>query len=379
MDKNKNSNGILNDWKEHYIQDYWGNEYHFKINYSQTSKEINFVGIEVAKDGSTISKYSETYELEACQINGKYYELFMREFVTEIIDKLNQRYLKKSESKWKTGTLKGIKKGRNKFTLNTKYDIVLIVDKRIITIEEFANWTDQNEMDLIATLSDYPYFHNGWNLSHVFGNPRLYAIELIEKGKVSAGLGLVNRSGRMAFVLNNVKILKKYKLFEEALFDAYIASAPENNYFPINKVRELFSLSDRDRLRSQGDSLPQPDSNNTYTLYRGISWQDSKASNHSLINGISWTSSYKIAKWFAAEQFAYKTKCNPKVYKAQVPKDNIFAYTNRNNEEEFLCDITEDIKIVEIWNENIKCDVPIEAPYPEDSSGVPIYYKNYLS
>ena len=175
---------------------------------------------------------------------------------------------------------------------------------------------------------------------------RAQAIEGLKNDDILQCLFRMDSEKRIVFVSDNMYHLLDLGYFEEALLNAFVDMKPDRFYFSFDLIWDLFLLANTDELINCGDPLPVKQ--DTYTLYRGISGDGSielGTRPRSLERGLSWTSSFDVAKWFAKRGNSY----NPTVYMAQVPRKNIFAYINDRNEEEFICDITDDIRLVEVW------------------------------
>ena len=112
---------------------------------------------------------------------------------------------------------------------------------------------------------------------------------------------------------------------EAAFIDAF-TSTRTNNYREFETIESILDFTDLDRLREQGDELPQQDE---YRLYRGISGNQTPE----IINGYSWTSNFELAHWFAMRFCEFGS---PSVYTTTVRKDAILFYTNQREEDEFV-------------------------------------------
>ena len=88
----------------------------------------------------------------------------------------------------------------------------------------------------------------------------------------------------------------------------------------------LFNYADRTRLLAAGDPLPRP---GPFLLYRGVAGTG-KARR---IRGYSWTSSLNIACWFATRL----DLPSPAVHTASVLAEDVLAYYQGRDEQEFIC------------------------------------------
>jgi len=139
---------------------------------------------------------------------------------------------------------------------------------------------------------------------------------------------------RIHFVLDNIKPLSSVGLFEDALLDAYTGCQTNWHFVDKHIIYFLFKRADRKRLLSKGSPLP---GNAPFVVYRGVSGVGAKRR----VRGISWTADYEKAEWFAKRYNLQK----PAVFKAVVPIENVYTYWERRQEQEFLCDITNEIKL----------------------------------
>ena len=169
-------------------------------------------------------------------------------------------------------------------------------------------------------------------------------IDALKEKNVLEILGCMEHDERIFFTADNMKMLKNLRIYEKALLNS--CQNMETGVPPIRKknsnshfLKALFFSADREELIKKGDPLPIEQE--TYTLYRGVAGNGSARRKRDL----SWTSSFDVAKWQAKQLESSK----PMVYMAQVPRENIFFYINAK--EEFICDITDDIKLVEVWRD----------------------------
>jgi len=174
-------------------------------------------------------------------------------------------------------------------------------------------------------------------------------IEYTEEGKrkfertgdVRALFSFIDNHKKMAFVVDNHAQLKKMEIFEKALLEAYVSTNGNNFNISSEVINLLFATADKQKLFYIGNPLPED--KNIYKLYRGVSGNGSARRKY----GISWTGSLDKAIWFA-KRYGFE---KPIVYQAQVPKENIYAYDNDRNEDEYLCDIPRSLKLREIWRQ----------------------------
>lgn len=143
----------------------------------------------------------------------------------------------------------------------------------------------------------------------------------------------------LAFVVDNLTVLKEHGFYEKALLDAYSITRTNFAGWSFHVLHRLFHLADRGRLLSLGDPLP---GEGPFKVYRGVSGEGTKRRGR----GISWTASFDMAKWFA-QRFA--DLGNPAVYMATVGPERVYAYDNGREEQEFLCDIPKEMKLKKVW------------------------------
>lgn len=142
-----------------------------------------------------------------------------------------------------------------------------------------------------------------------------------------------------------LKFAKQYmskKEFEQRLAMAWITSENPNQdvNVSIGKLIQWFKASDRNNLMSNGEleyynSLPD-----IVNVYRGV------AVGRAERQGLSWTCNYETAKWFA-NRFNRGDK-KGYIIKGQISKEDIFAYFNRRNEDEIVCNSRKIINLSQI-------------------------------
>jgi hypothetical protein len=170
---------------------------------------------------------------------------------------------------------------------------------------------------------------------------REYAIKQFEEDHDVFALFtlLMSHDAEIPFVGFNKEKLIEAGIFEAALFNASIDATTNNLKVPVETMNSLFNSANREKLRAQGDSLPEEQE--TYTVYRGIAGTGELRRKY----GYSWTGSINRAIWFAKR---FKLE-DPAVYKANVSKENIYFYTNCRNEDEYVCHVPEDTELTKVW------------------------------
>lgn len=152
---------------------------------------------------------------------------------------------------------------------------------------------------------------------------------------------------RLPFVCDNMHALKKLGVYEEELLDAYSGTRTNFSNWQPSVLKLLFNIADRGRLLSAGDPLPAA---GPFTVYRGVAGRGAKRR----LRGISWTASLDQAIWFAKRYAEFPDIEKPMVYQTTVEIEQVYAYDNRRDEQEFLCDIPQDMKLKQVWSDKEK-------------------------
>lgn len=152
------------------------------------------------------------------------------------------------------------------------------------------------------------------------------AREAFDLGDVCGLLISMDNTRCMAFVFNNIVVLKERGIFEPALVSAYMGTRNNLAYCPLSALNFIFSFADRDKLMAAGDPLPPGDE---FTLYRGVAGK----SPYRKPSGYSWTSDFERAVWFASRLPRLE---DPAVYKTTVHRDEILFFSNERNEQDFI-------------------------------------------
>ena len=145
------------------------------------------------------------------------------------------------------------------------------------------------------------------------------------------------------YYLTFLKFTKDYLCEED--FCNLLSTAWIGEEFPsrdtnvsMKQLCNWFRNANKKFLMSEKDLEIYNNFDDTVTIYRGV-----QAGNY---KGMSWTTDYKTAKWFAN-----RFKGNGKVYKTEVSKSDILAYFSCRNENEIVIDVTtinkDKVKIVE--------------------------------
>lgn len=138
----------------------------------------------------------------------------------------------------------------------------------------------------------------------------------------------------MPFLISHLEPLIKNGFYEEILFDALTMPSINLHHVPFQTLRNLLSIANKEKLRSMGDPIP---GNGPFVLYRGVSGIGAKRRTR----GLSWTLDLDKAKWFSTRLKLEK----PMVYEAVISIDQVYAYDNGREEQEFICLINGDHKL----------------------------------
>ncbi|RJR43987.1 MAG: hypothetical protein C4576_13785 [Desulfobacteraceae bacterium] len=139
-------------------------------------------------------------------------------------------------------------------------------------------------------------------------------------------LFLLQNTYCLAFVFDNMFILKEAGLYERALLCAWTGTRTNYANWSLGVLDYLFQFADPEMLRTAGDPIPDA---STFTLYRGVSGRGPARR----VNGISWTESPNVAAWFANR---FKELGDPAVFRVTVSRDQVMACCNEREESEYL-------------------------------------------
>ena len=137
------------------------------------------------------------------------------------------------------------------------------------------------------------------------------------------------------FILDNWELLKNKDMYEKAFASALTMPRKYDHHLSLETLHFLLTMANKATLEAEGDPIPEEES---FTLFRGVT---GKGAERRLV-GILWTSDSDRAKWFTKSSTDLE---NPAVFKAVIPRDSIYFYKNRNKEHEFVCIISQGIKI----------------------------------
>jgi hypothetical protein len=145
----------------------------------------------------------------------------------------------------------------------------------------------------------------------------------------------------LQFVIDNLGPLRQSGLYEEMLLKAYTGCSANHHHYPLDFIKCLFSIADKDKLLQSGDTLP---GDGPFTIYRGVAGNGPARRK----KGFSWTGNFEKAIWFAKRFKGFLDK--PMVYETTVDSESVLAYVNNIKEDEFLCFITEDSELKRVWS-----------------------------
>ncbi len=120
--------------------------------------------------------------------------------------------------------------------------------------------------------------------------------------------------------------LKEQGVYEAELVKAYFDVRTNYSGWSLKKLEMLFAYGDRQRIREAGDPIPEGEK---FTLYRGVAGKRPLRK----VAGFSWTSSLKVAVWFATRD---KELHDPAIYTTTVSASEVLCYINEREEQEFL-------------------------------------------
>ncbi len=169
----------------------------------------------------------------------------------------------------------------------------------------------------------------------------MMAEESAESGDVEGILGLLDNTYRLAFVADNIQWLKSQNKYEYALLDAYTSTRTNYSGFSLSTIKNLFEIADRAALLAEGEPLPGV---GPFTVYRGVAGNGAQRR----LRGLSWTADKEKAIWFA-ERYHKHGVSDPAVFQAEIPAALVYAYDNGREEQEFICDIKKDHKLLRVW------------------------------
>lgn len=168
---------------------------------------------------------------------------------------------------------------------------------------------------------------------------RYKAIAALDEGDPAKFLLPASNEWHLNLVSMNQGALLKRGIYESALLSAFINTRTSNRRWPLNTLRLLFKIANRDRLLAAGDPLPGP---GPFTIFRGVAGKGRARR----VRGLSWTGSLEKAQWFA-QRFA-KQSADPAVFRVTVGIEDVLAYNNGREEQEFIVLLPDSAKPVRV-------------------------------
>ena len=130
----------------------------------------------------------------------------------------------------------------------------------------------------------------------------------------------------LEMVFDNIWLLKRRGIYDQCLLEAFTGGRMNHHTWSESVLDFMFSETDRERLRKAGEPLP---GRGPFEIFRGVAGRGRARR----LKGYCWTASIDVACWFAS-RFSMD---HPAVLVATVPADEVLAYVNNRNEEEFIC------------------------------------------
>jgi len=167
-----------------------------------------------------------------------------------------------------------------------------------------------------------------WRLTPVPLAQRDTAVQALKAGDIPTFFNTAGSEYGLPLLWFNVEHFQQLGLYERALLYAFTATRAskraDGEWLDI-----LFHWADRKRLRDAGQALP---GTGPFTLYRGVAG----AGRARCVYGYSWTPSLESAQWFANRARACYDLPNPGVYRIVAREDDVLAYLNDGQQEEFI-------------------------------------------
>ncbi len=152
------------------------------------------------------------------------------------------------------------------------------------------------------------------------------AVADLDAGDVVAFLCRAGNTYSLDLVWKNISGLQKRGVYERALIEAFTITRKNNWCWPVNTLRLMFEIADRDRLREAGEPLP---GSGPFTLYRGVAGRGRARR----VRGLSWTADLEKACLFANR---LPSLADPRVFQVTVDAEDVLAYSNGREEQEFI-------------------------------------------
>lgn len=156
----------------------------------------------------------------------------------------------------------------------------------------------------------------------------------------------VNKPYSMTF-LKYVKQYLSKQDFAETLAACWIREEQPNMNpnFTKAELTDMFKRADKKYLMSETGYRKWEELPEILTVYRGVTGYNGKN-----IRALSWTTSYKTAKWFAG-----RFEEQGKIYQAEIDKKHILAYIDQRGESEVIVEpkYLKNVEIVEDLSMNM--------------------------
>ena len=157
---------------------------------------------------------------------------------------------------------------------------------------------------------------------------REQALKAWEERNIMGVLCSMENTAGLAFVFDNIAILKEAGKYEEALMMAYTGTRVNWSGWGLDVIKFMFNRADRGKLAEAGDPIPEKD---MFQVYRGVGGNGRARR----VQGFSWTGSLERALWFANRAKVFGLN-DPAVFTVTVPRESILTYCNDRQEEEYL-------------------------------------------
>ena len=154
------------------------------------------------------------------------------------------------------------------------------------------------------------------------------AVQALKAGDIPTFFNTAGSEYSIPLLWFNVAQFQRLGLFERALLYAFTATRT-NKHGLVEELDEMFHWADRKRLRDAGQPLP---GSGPFKLYRGVAGDGE----YRKLYGYSWTPSLESAQWFANRAEACYSLRNPGVYRILATEDDVLAYINDGQQEEFI-------------------------------------------
>ena len=152
------------------------------------------------------------------------------------------------------------------------------------------------------------------------------AVAALGRGDVMEFLMRADNEDGLELVSRNYTFLRDSGLYESALLEAWTSCRTNWSRYRLFDLMWLFAVADRQKLREAGSPIPKQIS---FVAYRGVAGKGKRRR----VSGLSWTESAETAQWFAAR---YEWLADPAVYQVRFRNENIVAYLNTRDEQEYI-------------------------------------------